>query len=200
MRSPVAAQHGLGTSLLERYINHHVASAEKRGVGLQDLVDTSRAIAEGRWQPPKVAGALPPALLLQRAAAAAAAAARVGASAQAFGMLVRNYRSHQRLLELPSRMFYDSSLLACAPADAVKAPAWEQLRVRFARVFALRACAFTCTVFGLCDVWCFGTMRCTQNAQWKRQGEGGGRRGCAHVLVALFIMNSPPLPCRCLCA
>jgi hypothetical protein len=33
------------------------------------------------------------------------------AAQRQFGMLVRNYRSHPRLLELPSRLFYQDRLL-----------------------------------------------------------------------------------------
>ncbi|KAK9834613.1 hypothetical protein WJX74_005750 [Apatococcus lobatus] len=43
------------------------------------------------------------------------------------GMLLRNYRSHSRLLELPSRLFYSHSLVASAAPSAVQAPAWSEL-------------------------------------------------------------------------
>ena len=43
------------------------------------------------------------------------------------GMLLRNYRSHSRLLELPSRLFYSHSLVASAAPQAVQAPAWSEL-------------------------------------------------------------------------
>lgn len=42
-------------------------------------------------------------------------------------MLLRNYRSHSRLLELPSRLFYSHSLVASASREAVQAPAWSEL-------------------------------------------------------------------------
>lgn len=42
-------------------------------------------------------------------------------------MLLRNYRSHSRLLELPSRLFYSHSLVASAASEAVRAPAWSEL-------------------------------------------------------------------------
>ena len=45
-----------------------------------------------------------------------------------YGMLVRNYRSHSRLLDLPSRLFYGGMLQPCAPAAAVAAPAWAELK------------------------------------------------------------------------
>lgn len=40
-------------------------------------------------------------------------------------MLVRNYRSHRQLLMLPSRMFYQSSLIAAASPDSVLPPRWD---------------------------------------------------------------------------
>ena len=43
-------------------------------------------------------------------------------------MLVRNYRSHSRLLDLPSRLFYGGSLLAAAPVDSVQPPVWDELQ------------------------------------------------------------------------
>jgi hypothetical protein len=45
----------------------------------------------------------------------------------AYRMLTDNYRSHVRLLDLPSRLFYGGALKACAPAAAVAAPAWQEL-------------------------------------------------------------------------
>ncbi len=46
------------------------------------------------------------------------------------GMLVRNYRSHSRLLELPSRMFYQERLIAAADpvrgTGAISASAMHQ--------------------------------------------------------------------------
>ena len=44
------------------------------------------------------------------------------------GMLVHNYRSHSRLLELPSRLYYDNQLLASADAALVTAPTWSELQ------------------------------------------------------------------------
>lgn len=46
----------------------------------------------------------------------------------AAGMLVHNYRSHSRLLELPSRLYYDNQLLASADPALVTAPAWSELQ------------------------------------------------------------------------
>lgn len=43
------------------------------------------------------------------------------------GMLVHNYRSHSRLLELPSRLYYDDALVASADPTLVAAPAWDEL-------------------------------------------------------------------------
>jgi AAA domain len=42
-------------------------------------------------------------------------------------LLVRNYRSHELLLKLPSNLFYGSALQACAPQDKLLAPAWSVL-------------------------------------------------------------------------
>ena len=44
------------------------------------------------------------------------------------GMLVHNYRSHSRLLELPSRLYYDNSLVASADPSLVAAPPWDELQ------------------------------------------------------------------------
>lgn len=43
-------------------------------------------------------------------------------------MLVHNYRSHSRLLELPSRLYYDNSLVASADPSLVAAPLWDELQ------------------------------------------------------------------------
>ncbi|KAK9825126.1 hypothetical protein WJX81_000626 [Elliptochloris bilobata] len=51
-------------------------------------------------------------------------------TAPATGMLVRNYRSHASLLQVPNKLFYEQRLEAAAPQDALLAPpAWGQLRV-----------------------------------------------------------------------
>jgi len=42
-------------------------------------------------------------------------------------MLLRNYRSHARLLQLPSDLFYGGTLLACASTGDVEAPRWSEL-------------------------------------------------------------------------
>ncbi len=44
-------------------------------------------------------------------AASSGSATSAGGAKPQFGMLVRNYRSHPRLLELPSRLFYQDRLL-----------------------------------------------------------------------------------------
>eukprot|EP00850_Spirogloea_muscicola_P015527 SM000119S25670 [mRNA] locus=s119:287019:293747:- [translate_table: standard] len=45
--------------------------------------------------------------------------------------LVKNYRANSKLLELPSRMFYNDELIACAKASAVEPPSgWAELRGR----------------------------------------------------------------------
>lgn len=109
VRSPDAAAHGLAVSLLEQFIQHHVRAAAIHGLGLPQITDAARRMAAGQWSPE--------------------VPAPLTAAALSVGMLVRNYRSHPRLLELPSRLFYDNSLMACAEPDAVQAPAWDQLKV-----------------------------------------------------------------------
>lgn len=42
-------------------------------------------------------------------------------------VLVCNYRSHAHLLRLPSRMFYGSALVACAPEAETRLPTWSLL-------------------------------------------------------------------------
>ena len=44
------------------------------------------------------------------------------------GMLVHNYRSHRRLLELPSRLYYNNQLMASADPKLVTAPVWNELQ------------------------------------------------------------------------
>ncbi|KAL0043157.1 hypothetical protein WJX79_010911 [Trebouxia sp. C0005] len=48
--------------------------------------------------------------------------------APCLGMLVHNYRSHRRLLELPSRLYYNNQLMASADPKLVTAPIWEELQ------------------------------------------------------------------------
>ncbi|PRW57862.1 helicase MOV-10 [Chlorella sorokiniana] len=43
-------------------------------------------------------------------------------------MLVRNYRSHGRLLDLPSKLFYQGSLVAAADPRSVLPPRWRELQ------------------------------------------------------------------------
>jgi hypothetical protein len=62
-------------------------------------------------------------------AAAAAAAEAAGRVMLCYGMLSDNYRSHVRLLDLPSRLFYGGALRACAPPAAVAPPHWSELMV-----------------------------------------------------------------------
>ncbi|EIE26144.1 P-loop containing nucleoside triphosphate hydrolase protein [Coccomyxa subellipsoidea C-169] len=47
--------------------------------------------------------------------------------APATGMLVRNYRSHSSLLQIPNRLFYGDSLLAAADQRALLPPRWDSL-------------------------------------------------------------------------
>ncbi|DBA76409.1 TPA: hypothetical protein ACH3X1_010114 [Trebouxia sp. C0004] len=48
--------------------------------------------------------------------------------ASCLGMLVHNYRSHRRLLELPSRLYYNNQLMASADPKLVTAPIWNELQ------------------------------------------------------------------------
>lgn len=80
LRSPLAANAGLGDSLLERLITYYRAIPQ--GEPARDVMCT---------------------------------------------VLVRNYRSHQRLLWLPSHLFYGDALLACADSAQTRLPQWSQL-------------------------------------------------------------------------
>lgn len=42
-------------------------------------------------------------------------------------VLVRNYRSHERLLWLPSHLFYGDALIACADQKQTMLPNWSAL-------------------------------------------------------------------------
>jgi len=54
------------------------------------------------------------------------------------GMLVHNYRSHRRLLELPSRLYYNNQLMASADPKLVAAPIWNELQKPDRSAFHLR--------------------------------------------------------------
>jgi hypothetical protein len=43
-------------------------------------------------------------------------------------MLVRNYRSHSTLLQIPNLLFYDNFLIAAAEQAALLPPQWDSLR------------------------------------------------------------------------
>lgn len=43
-------------------------------------------------------------------------------------MLLNNYRSHEALLQLPSRLFYDGRLVAAVAPESVQPPAWDLLQ------------------------------------------------------------------------
>ena len=62
------------------------------------------------------------------------------------GMLVQNYRSHSRLLELPSRLYYNNQLLASADPQLVTAPMWDELQKH-------GRCAEHDCVEGCCFIW-----------------------------------------------
>jgi hypothetical protein len=94
VRSPLAKQHGLERSLLERLMALPVYARQ--------------------------AGAAPP--------AGPADDAVPPYDPRCMTKLVRNYRSHPFLLELPSRLFYDSELRACADKAATHSMLrWEGL-------------------------------------------------------------------------
>lgn len=58
----------------------------------------------------------------------AASTVALGAGrAPATSMLLRNYRSHSTLLDLPSKMFYQGALLAAADQASVLPPQWSEL-------------------------------------------------------------------------
>lgn len=61
-------------------------------------------------------------------------------------MLVHNYRSHSRLLELPSRLYYNNQLLASADPQLVTAPMWDELQKH-------DRCAEHDCVDGCCCIW-----------------------------------------------
>ncbi|KAL2650062.1 hypothetical protein R1flu_018190 [Riccia fluitans] len=57
--------------------------------------------------------------------------ASVGVSKFCVIKLVRNYRANAKLLELPSRMFYNNELIAAAQSDTVHPPKdWQELKGR----------------------------------------------------------------------
>jgi superfamily I DNA and/or RNA helicase len=45
-------------------------------------------------------------------------------------MLVRNYRSHSTLLQVPNRLFYGESLVAAGKQAQLLPPRWEPLKPR----------------------------------------------------------------------
>lgn len=103
LRSATAAAAGLGVSLLDSWIQFwHSACPEL----------TAAAQQQQQQQ--------------QHGGEATAAAGQV---ALCYGMLSDNYRSHKRLLDLPSRLFYGGKLCACASPAAVAPPPWSELMV-----------------------------------------------------------------------
>jgi putative helicase MOV10L1 len=117
LRSATAAAAGLGVSLLDSWIQFwHTACPELAAAQL-------RKHQQQQQQP----GSRQPVHDAECAAAAAAEAA--GRVMLCYGMLSDNYRSHVRLLDLPSRLFYGGALRACAPPAAVAPPRWSELMV-----------------------------------------------------------------------
>jgi hypothetical protein len=131
----VAAASGLAQSLLEACINHHSATA----MDVLKMV-SSAAMFISTWCSLRVAGAKcsqvhAPSGCLHAAGASIRQRVPVAgppccnlllclADQQLQGRvpgtttLVRNYRSHRRLLDLPSKLFYQGSLLAAADPRA----------------------------------------------------------------------------------
>ncbi|KAF8055841.1 MOV10L1 [Scenedesmus sp. PABB004] len=111
IRSGTAAAAGLGSSLLEEWIGLWRANCPQLAAAAAD---------DGADGEPR--GGLAP----QPLTPAPGAAPPVPVSL-CFTQLVDNYRSHARLLDLPSRLFYGGSLRACALEAAVAAPPWAEL-------------------------------------------------------------------------
>lgn len=119
LRSATAAAAGLGVSLLDSWIQFwHTANPQLAAAQQQQQ-------QQGLRQP--VPGA------------DTAAAAAAGQVMMCYGMLSDNYRSHVRLLDLPSRLFYGGALRACAQPAAVAPPAWSELMVPAAAAAAAGA-------------------------------------------------------------
>jgi hypothetical protein len=122
VHSPVAAQHGLAQSLLECYMKAAERDADSRA----------------KTRPKSLENAQPPAQLdilrrlLPREGDSSTGVNEPltddGAEAECSHQthvvkLVHNYRSHRKLLELPSRMFYKDELVATA--EVRSAAAWS---------------------------------------------------------------------------
>lgn len=109
LRSATAAAAGLGVSLLDSWTHYwHTA--------LPQLAAAAAEVCDKQYQNHPTDGDVN-------------GFASVGPVTLSYGMLVDNYRSHKRLLELPSRLFYSGMLRACAPAAAVAPPHWSEIMV-----------------------------------------------------------------------
>jgi putative helicase MOV10L1 len=113
LRSATAAAAGLAVSLLDSWIQFwHTASPELAAAQQQQQqIDSKKLLPSGA------------------ATAAVDATAAADRVMLCYGMLSDNYRSHVRLLDLPSRLFYGGALRACAPSAAVAPPAWSELMI-----------------------------------------------------------------------
>ncbi|GAQ82685.1 Silencing defective protein SDE3 [Klebsormidium nitens] len=126
VHSPVAAQHGLAQSLLEWYMK----AAEREA-------ETPTPNPSNPEEPAPAAGHTD---ILQRMFpkennGPASAETSEGAGSAEYShrthvvKLVHNYRSHRKLLELPSRMFYKDELVATAEEAMVEPPRnWDEMQ------------------------------------------------------------------------
>jgi hypothetical protein len=127
LRSATAAAAGLGVSLLDSWIQFwhtacpELAAAQQKQQQQQQQQGTRELAPAGNTA------------AADMNVANAAAASQV---MMCYGMLSDNYRSHVRLLDLPSRLFYGGALRACAPPAAVAPPPWSELMVHEAAAAA----------------------------------------------------------------
>ena len=121
VRSPFCRSHGLATSMLERLMrlpvygrtdggDHAAASASAPAATDDD------ALAEAEAPTPEEAEAPTPEEV------------RLGRAPRCMTKLVRNYRSHRALLDLPSRLSYGGALVECADRAVTSSMAhWDEL-------------------------------------------------------------------------
>lgn len=119
LRSATAAATGLSVSLLDSWIHFWHTSCPQLASAAATAAATTSAVAGG------TAAKMQPQLQTHGQQGGDGMAQSV--IFLCYGMLTDNYRSHRRLLDLPSRLFYSGALRACAPAAAVAPPAWSEL-------------------------------------------------------------------------
>lgn len=113
LRSATAAAAGLGVSLLDSWIHYWHTVLPQLAAAAAAMEQQQQQ--QGQHQKGHIS--------------TAAEVSPAGPVALCYGMLVDNYRSHKRLLDLPSRLFYNGMLRACAPAAAVAPPHWSEIMV-----------------------------------------------------------------------